>query len=161
MAGTVCRPVCPSVQLLQSRSIALRVVSILRMTATIATFGFLPAATRRWWKVRSTGLNQGWHVERVADRCATSIDVALPTEPAAIERVRRQADQCGNLLAPYLPPLGQQGQQGIGERGADAGHRAQQAEALDEVWLGGNQLGQTLVEQNDVGLYPGEAPLRD
>src|SRR5215471_1215308 len=41
MAGTVCRPVCPSVQLLPSRSIALRVVSILRMTATIATFGFL------------------------------------------------------------------------------------------------------------------------
>ena len=58
MAGTVCRPVCPSVQLLPSRSIALRVVSILRITATIATFGFLPAATRRWWKVRSAGLNR-------------------------------------------------------------------------------------------------------
>jgi len=81
---------------------------------------------------------QGWHVERVADRCATSIDVALPTEPAAIERVRRQADQCGNLLAADLAEFGQQGQQGIGERGADAGHRAQQAEALDEVWLGCN-----------------------
>jgi hypothetical protein len=53
---------------------------------------------------------QGWHVERVADRNATSIDVALPTEPAAIEGVRRQADQCGNLLAAYLPEFGQQGQ---------------------------------------------------
>ena len=104
---------------------------------------------------------QGWHVERVADGYATSIDVALPTEPAAIERVWRQADQCGDLLAADLAEFGQQGQQGIGERGADAGHRAQQAEALDEVWLGCNQLGQTLVEQNDVGLYPGEAPLSD
>jgi hypothetical protein len=82
-------------------------------------------------------------------------------EPAAIERVRRQADQCGNLLAADLPKFGQQGQQGIGERGADAGHRAQQTEALDEVWLGCNQLGQTLVEQNDVGLDPGQAPLGD
>src|SRR6516225_6245787 len=49
---------------------------------------------------------QGWHVERVADRCATSIDVALPTVPAAIERVRRQADQCGNLLAADLAEFG-------------------------------------------------------
>src|SRR5262249_45555692 len=46
------------VQLLPSRSIALRVVSILRITATIATFGFLPAAMRRWWKVRSAGLDR-------------------------------------------------------------------------------------------------------
>src|SRR6516162_5548859 len=104
---------------------------------------------------------QGWHVERVADRCATSIDVALPTEPAAIERVRRQADQCGNLLAADLPEFGHQSQQGIGERGADAGHRAQQAEASGKVWLGCDQLGQTLVEHGDVGLYSGEAPLSD
>src|SRR5262249_38400362 len=43
------RSECSSVQLLPSRSMALRVVSILRMTATIATFGFLPTPTRRRW----------------------------------------------------------------------------------------------------------------
>src|SRR5262249_54030025 len=45
--------------------------------------------------------------------------------------------------------------------GAEAGHRAQQTEASGKVWLGCDQLGQTLVEQGDVGLYPGEPPLSD
>ena len=89
------------------------------------------------------------------------LDVALPAEPAAIEVVRRQADQCDDLLAADLAEFGHQGQQGIGERGADAGHRAKQAEASGKVWLGCDQLGQTLVEQGDVDLYPGEAPLSD
>src|SRR5215472_2494112 len=104
---------------------------------------------------------QGRHVECVADADTTAIDVALPAVPAAIEVVRRQADQRGDLLAAYLPEFGHQGQQGIAERGADAGHRAQQTEASGKVWLGCDQLGQTLVEQGDVGLYPGEPPLSD
>ena len=45
---------------------------------------------------------QGRHVECVADADTTAIDVALPAEPAAIEVVRRQADQRGDLLAADL-----------------------------------------------------------
>jgi hypothetical protein len=39
-----------------SRSIALRVVIIFRMTATMMTLDFLSAATRRLWKVLRAGL---------------------------------------------------------------------------------------------------------
>src|SRR6516165_3371068 len=104
---------------------------------------------------------QGRHVECVADADTTAVDVAPPAEPAAIEVVWRQADQRGDLLAADLAEFGHQGRQGIGERGADARHRAQKAEASGKVWLGCDQLGQTLVEHGDVGLYPGEAPLSD
>ena len=37
------------------RTIALSMVSILRITATITTFGSLPVAARRWWNTLSTG----------------------------------------------------------------------------------------------------------
>jgi hypothetical protein len=39
-----------------SRSIALRVVIIFRMTATMMTLDFLSAAARRLWKVLRAGL---------------------------------------------------------------------------------------------------------
>jgi hypothetical protein len=71
------------------------------------------------------------------------------------------ATPTGDMFAADLAEFGHQGQQGTGERGADAGHRAQQAEPSDKVWLGCDQLGQALVEQGDVGFYPGETPLID
>src|SRR5215203_4174983 len=43
-------------QLAPSRSMALSVVIILRMTATRMTLGFLPAAARRLWNVLRAGL---------------------------------------------------------------------------------------------------------
>ena len=39
-----------------SRIMAFRVVIIFRMTATMATFDFFPAAERRSWKALSEGL---------------------------------------------------------------------------------------------------------
>ena len=51
--ATVCRPPRRSAQTTSSRTIALSIVIILRITATITTFGTLPAAFRRLWKVLS------------------------------------------------------------------------------------------------------------
>ena len=41
-----------------SRSMALRMVMILRMTATMTTLAFFPAAARRSWKALSSGLQR-------------------------------------------------------------------------------------------------------
>jgi hypothetical protein len=87
-------------------------------------------------------------------------DVIVWNKPISPGVDRLAINPDGQLL--YVPTgEGGSAEQGIGERGTDAGHRAQQAEALDEVGLGYNQFGQTLVEQNDIGLYPGEATLRN
>jgi hypothetical protein len=53
--GALRRPARWSAQATSSRTIALRVVIILRITATIVTFGTLPAVVRRWRKALSVG----------------------------------------------------------------------------------------------------------
>ena len=72
-----------------SRTMALRVVIIFRMTATIMTFGFLLVAARRLWKILRTGLYRARHVEDVTDRHATAVDAAMSFELATVERSQR------------------------------------------------------------------------
>src|SRR5262245_9188588 len=88
-----------------SRSMALRIVIIFRMTATITTFGFLLAAARRLWKGFEGGIvsgcTEGGHVKDVTDRYATTVDAAMSFELAAVEVVRGKADKGSDLFAAH------------------------------------------------------------
>ena len=52
----------------------------------------------------------------------------------------------------HLPEFWQQGDEREGQHRADAWHRGQQLIALSESTIGGNHLGQALVEEADIGL---------
>src|SRR5262249_17842384 len=51
-----------------------------------------------------------------------------------------------------FPKFWQQGDEREGQHRADAWHRGQQFIALSESHIGGNHLGQALVEEADIGL---------
>src|SRR5262245_8336173 len=69
---------------------------------------------------------------------------------AFVQRLR--ADEGGDLFAAHLPEFWQQGDECEGQHGADAWHRGQQLIALSESNIGGNHLGQALVEEANIGL---------
>ena len=58
VVSTLCRPPERSTHGVSLRSIALSVMIILRITATMTTFGFFPVAARRLWKALSAGLQR-------------------------------------------------------------------------------------------------------
>ena len=58
----------------------------------------------------------------------------------------------GDLLAAHLPEFWQQGDECEGQHRADAWHGGQQLIALSESRIGGNHLGQALVEEADISL---------
>ena len=82
---------------------------------------------------------------------------------AAVEIVGRETDQSGDLFAAHATELRQQGDEGESEHGADPWHRGQALVTPREIGLGGDRLGEALLEEADIGLYPrqtalGEAP---
>src|SRR3954451_25156788 len=97
---------------------------------------------------------EGGHVEDVTDRHAAAVDAAMSPELAAIEVVWGETDESGDLLAAHAAELWQQGDEGEGEHRADAWHRGQARVTLREIGLGGDHLGQALVEESDIGLDP-------
>src|SRR6516225_3093636 len=99
-----------------------------------------------------TACAEGGHVEDVTDRHPTTIDAAVSLELAAVEVIRCEADEGGDLFAAHLPEFWQQGDECEGQHGADAWHRGQQLIALSESNIGGNHLGQALVEAANIGL---------
>src|SRR6516165_10802497 len=99
-----------------------------------------------------TACAEGGHVEDVTDRHPTTIDAAVSLELAAVEVIRCEADEGGDLFAAHLPEFWQQGDEREGQHRADAWHRGQQLIALSESHIGGNHLGQALVEEADIGL---------
>ena len=100
---------------------------------------------------------EGRHVEDITDRHATTVDAAVSPELAAIEVVWRETDEGGDLLAAHLPELWQQGDEREGQHRADAWHRGQQLIELSESSIGGDHLGQALVEEADIGLKSRQA----
>ena len=58
------------------------------------------------------------HVKDVTDWHATAIDAAMAPELTAIEVVRRETDEGGDLLAAHLPKFRQQGDEGKARIGA-------------------------------------------
>src|SRR5262245_17170477 len=99
-----------------------------------------------------TACAEGGHVEDVTDRHPTTIDAAVSLELAAVEVIWREADEGGDLFAAHLPEFWQQGDEREGQHRADTWHRGQQLIALSESNIGGNHLGQALVEEADIGL---------
>src|SRR3954454_13103720 len=92
---------------------------------------------------------EGGHVEDVADRHAAAVDAAMSSELAAIEVVWGETDEGGNLLAAHAAELGQQGDEGEGEHRADAWHGGQALVAASKIRLGGDHLGEALVEEQE------------
>src|SRR3954462_7640386 len=102
---------------------------------------------------------EGGHVEDVTHRHAAAVDAAMSPELAAIEVVWGETDEGGDLLAAHAAELGQQGDEGEGEHRADAWHRGQARVTPREIGIGGDHLGQALVEEPDIGLDPRQAAL--
>ena len=100
---------------------------------------------------------EGRHVEDITDRHPTTVDTAMSPELAAIEVIWCETDEGGDLLAAHLPEFWQQGDEREGQHRADAWHRGQQLITLSESSIGGDHLGQALVEKADIGLQPGQA----
>src|SRR5215468_338644 len=99
-----------------------------------------------------TACAEGGHVEDVTDRHPTTIDAAVSLELSAVEVIWCEADEGGDLFTAHLPEFWQQGDEREGQHGADAWHRGQQLIALSEGKIGGNHLGQALVEEANIGL---------
>src|SRR6516162_5624193 len=99
-----------------------------------------------------TACTDGGHVKDVTDRHPTTIDAAVSLELAAVEVIWCEADEGGDLFAAHLPEFWQQGDEREGQHRADAWHRGQQLIALSESHIGGNHLGQALVEEADISL---------
>src|SRR6266700_7069722 len=91
------------------------------------------------------------HVKHLADVRTPAPDAAPSLERAALEGVGSDADQRSDLLAAHAAKLGQQRNQRAGQYCADSWHRREQAIAVDECIIGGNDLDHALVEQVDVG----------
>src|SRR3974377_1841990 len=142
-----------------SRSMALRVVIILRMTARMMTLGFLLGGGETSVEDFESGIvsasAQSGHVEHIADWQPTAVDAAMSFEPAAVEVIRGEADECSDLLAAHLAAFRQQG--GEGEWGADSPHRGQEFITSSEIGMAGNDLSHAGVEQKDIGLQAGQA----
>src|SRR6516162_8556284 len=98
-----------------------------------------------------TACAEGGHVEDVTDRHPTTVDAAVSLELAAVEVIGCEADEGGDLFAAHLPEFRQQGDECEGQHRADAWHGSQQLIALSESTIGGNHLGQALVEEADIG----------
>src|SRR3974377_65180 len=137
-----------------SRSMALRVVIILRMTARMMTLGFLLGGGETSVEDFESGIvsasAQSGHVEHIADWQPTAVDAAMSFEPAAVEVIRGEADECSDLLAAHLAEFRQQGDEGEGERGADAPHRGQEFITSSEIGMAGNDLRHPGGAQQDI-----------
>ena len=100
---------------------------------------------------------QSGHVEHITDWQPTTVDAAMSFEPAAVEVIRGETDEGGDLLAAHLTELRQQRDESEGERGADALHRGQEFITPSEIGIAGNDLSHASVEQKDIGFEPRQA----
>src|SRR5262245_12258468 len=103
----------------------------------------------------ASGLVAAFKLPFVSDAstdCMPAIAWAVSLELAAVEVIGCEADKGGDLFAAHLPEFWQQGDECEGQHRADAWHRGQQLIALSESHIGGNHLGQALVEEADIGL---------
>ena len=100
---------------------------------------------------------EGRHVEDITDRHPTTVDTAMSPELATVEVIWCETDEGGDLLAAHLPKFWQQGDEREGQHRADAWHRGQQLIELSESSIGGDHLGQALVEEADIGLQSDQA----
>src|SRR5215213_5248836 len=105
---------------------ALRVVIIFRMTATIIDLGLLVGEGKPFgegFEVRVvSACAKRSHVENVSDWHATTIDAAVPLELAAVKVVWSEADERGDLFATNSTEFGQQCEEGKGKGGPDPRH---------------------------------------
>ena len=95
---------------------------------------------------------QGCHVENVTRRHTTPIDTAVSFELSAIEVVWRETDEGSDLLAIDLAELRQRSEERIGEDRPDAWHGDEQPIAMGETRISGDEFGQPLVEEKNIGL---------
>src|SRR4051794_34385386 len=102
---------------------------------------------------------EGRHVEGVLDRDGSAVDASMSPELAAVEVVWRETDEGGDLFAAHATELRQQGDEGESEHGADPWHRGQARVTPREIGLGGDRLGEALLEEADIGLDPRQAGL--
>src|SRR5262245_39419707 len=126
------------------------------MTATMMTLDFFvgggEAFVEGFEGGTVTACAEGGHVKDITDRHPTTVDAAVSLELAAVKVIGCEADEGGDLFAAHLPEFWQQGDEREGQHRADAWHRGQQLIALSESHIGGNHLGQALVEEADIGL---------
>src|SRR6478672_2384147 len=95
---------------------------------------------------------QGCHVKNITHGLATPIDTAVSLKLSAVEVIGRETDQSGDLLAINLAEFRQRGEKRIGEGRADAWHGDKQLIAMGETRISGDQFGQPLVEEKNIGL---------
>src|SRR3954469_16728882 len=103
-----------------------------------------------------------YRTSNVSERCGpacAAVDAAMSLELAAIEVVWGETDEGGDLLAAHAAELWQQGDEGEGEHRADAWHRGQARVTPREIGIGGDHVGEALVEESDIGLDPRQAAL--
>ena len=100
---------------------------------------------------------EGCHVEDITDRHPTTVDTSVSSELATVEVIWCETDEGGDLLAAHLPEFWQQGDEREGQHRADAWHRSEQLIGLSESSIGGDHLGQALVEEADIGLQSDQA----
>src|SRR5215813_14768400 len=158
----MCRPIERSTQGTLSRSIALRMVMILRITATRTTLAFLSGGREAIVEGSELGIatvaDQSRHVEHAPHRSTAAPDAAHPLEPAAVKVVGRNSDQRRNLLAVHLSEFWQQGEERDGQHRAYARHGDEQRIPSSKHGIACDDLGETLVEQRDVRGQPSNAP---
>src|SRR5262249_303985 len=95
---------------------------------------------------------EGGHVGGGTDRQPPTLDAAGALEVPGCEVRWCKGEEGGDLFGGHLPEFWEQGDEREGQHGADAWHRGQQLIALSESNIGGNHLGQALVEEANIGL---------
>jgi hypothetical protein len=139
-------------------------VIILRITATIVTFGFFPAAfeavmERLEPRIPITGTHRR-HIEHLADVRTTAPDAPPSLERTALESIGSDADQRSDLLTGHAAELGQEHNQRAGQDRSNPGHGREQSVSMRERGIGRNDLDQTPIEQLNVGGEPADTSAR-
>src|SRR3954471_12943800 len=100
-------------------------------------------------RIVATG-SQGGHVEHSPDGCAPAPDGAHPFHLAAVEVIGREPDDGRDLLAAHLAKFRQQRDKSEREDWTNTRHRGQEPITFGQGGIGGDHLGEPLVEQCDV-----------
>src|SRR6516225_1728100 len=97
---------------------------------------------------------QSSHVENISDGHATPVDTSMSFKFSAIEVIGRETDERSDLPAIELTQFGQRGEKRISECRADAGHGNEQAVAVLQTGIGGDEFSEALIEERNIGLQP-------
>ncbi len=114
----------------RSRRTALRMISSLRIQAVRASFLVLPAATRRVYKARRTGLQRlptrARHIQGRTHGSPPTPDSPFAAHGATVAIEWRQSDQRGDLLTAKGAEFGQISQQGDTDHWTNTRHTPEQ-----------------------------------